>query len=280
MAQGDFELGVPASGMRRRAMPFAAAAIAALLAASSPSTAQTLAETDGAGLYLQHCASCHGSAGRGDGPIADKLKVPPPALTTLARRHGGTFPTDYVYQIIDGREQRLAHGGRDMPVWGSYYGMQARWRDRDAPDTETVIQQRILALIDHLKTFQVAYTAGAGAGAAAATEDVLNRYLAAFKARDIDAVMAAYDDGAVLVLPTGELQGKAQIGTYYSALFGEFGKAGSAFQLDERSVVENVARIAWSGETADTVFELTTETLAVEDGKIRYQIVAFKTKTR
>lgn len=35
----------------------------------------------GAGLYQRHCASCHGAQGRGDGPAAAGLAVPPADLT-------------------------------------------------------------------------------------------------------------------------------------------------------------------------------------------------------
>jgi hypothetical protein len=236
--------------------------------------------TNGAGLYRQHCASCHGSGGGGDGPIADKLRIAPPALTTLARRHAGTFPTEYVYRIVDGREERRAHGGRDMPVWGSYYGTQARWQRGNTPNTETVIRQRILTLIEHLESIQIAYATGVDADETAATEDLLRRHVTAFGARDMTAVMEGYGDDSVVVIPTGVLHGKEEIGDYYRALFAEFAKPGAAFDLVERSVVGNVARIAWSGETADNVYERTDETFSVEDGKIRYQITAFRSRAK
>jgi high-affinity iron transporter len=39
---------------------------------------------EGEGLYAAHCASCHGSAGGGDGPLGAALSVRPPALRDLA----------------------------------------------------------------------------------------------------------------------------------------------------------------------------------------------------
>ena len=39
-----------------------------------------------------YCASCHGTRGKGDGPIASALKVAPSDLTSLARRNRGAFP--------------------------------------------------------------------------------------------------------------------------------------------------------------------------------------------
>lgn len=278
MASPNSRSSVPVAGLVRPAALYAATFAAMLATSWSPAAADEAQATEGARLYQQNCASCHGDTGKGDGPVAEKLKTAPQSLTTLARRHAGTFPTEYVYRIIDGREERRVHGGRNMPVWGTYYGLRAQGQGRDAPDTETAIRQRITALIEHLETIQVGYTAGAGE--TEATASLLERHLKAFGARDVDAVMAAYADDSVLVIPTGVLQGREQIGDYYEALFAEFGKPGTAFKLLERTVVGNVAHIVWSGETPDNVYEYTAETFAVEDGKIHHQITAFRTVAR
>jgi mono/diheme cytochrome c family protein len=72
-------------------------------------------------LYAQYCASCHGVAGRGDGPVASSLNVEVPDLTLIARRQGGKYPRDRIEQIIDGRFIIGAHGTRTMPVWGESF---------------------------------------------------------------------------------------------------------------------------------------------------------------
>lgn len=46
--------------------------------------------------YKQYCAACHGADAKGVGPLASLLKTLPPDLTTLAKRHLGKFPYDYV----------------------------------------------------------------------------------------------------------------------------------------------------------------------------------------
>ena len=38
----------------------------------------------GKGLFAQHCASCHGAAGKGDGPVAAALNPKPADLTNKA----------------------------------------------------------------------------------------------------------------------------------------------------------------------------------------------------
>ena len=47
----------------------------------SPTGFAATAIADGAALYPQHCASCHGAEGRGDGPAARGLRIPPADLT-------------------------------------------------------------------------------------------------------------------------------------------------------------------------------------------------------
>lgn len=74
----------------------------------------------GSQLFRTYCASCHGASGRGNGPLADQLRRPPPDLTQFTRRNGGMFPNERVYRIIDGRDVS-SHGDREMPVWGDIF---------------------------------------------------------------------------------------------------------------------------------------------------------------
>jgi mono/diheme cytochrome c family protein len=83
--------------------------------------AGTAEPRDGASLYRTYCASCHGAAGRGDGPMAEYLRVPPADLTRIQVRNRGTFASDQVAKIIDGRQAVRAHGPADMPVWGDAF---------------------------------------------------------------------------------------------------------------------------------------------------------------
>ena len=81
---------------------------------------------DGHHAYLNLCASCHGKSGKGDGPMAPELVNKPIDLTQIAKKNNGKFPFWHVYQTIDGRRIPRAHGGPEMPVWGSrsemFYG--------------------------------------------------------------------------------------------------------------------------------------------------------------
>jgi mono/diheme cytochrome c family protein len=74
----------------------------------------------GSRLFRTHCGACHGSTGRGDGPLADQLRRPPPDLTQFTRRNGGIFPSERVHRIIEGGDI-ASHGNREMPVWGDVF---------------------------------------------------------------------------------------------------------------------------------------------------------------
>jgi hypothetical protein len=98
------------------------------------------------------CSGCHGLDGKGKGPISAELKVPPTDLTMLAKKNNGVFPFNAVYEVIDGRQEVIAHGPRNMPVWGMRLATgQGRY---DQLDPEAVARARILATIDYLNRIQ------------------------------------------------------------------------------------------------------------------------------
>ena len=78
---------------------------------------------DGAGVFRNYCASCHGPDGRGDGPVAKALKAAVPDLTTLSQRNNGAFPAVHVRNtILFGADNLLpAHGSKAMPIWGPIF---------------------------------------------------------------------------------------------------------------------------------------------------------------
>jgi mono/diheme cytochrome c family protein len=105
----------------------------------------------GAGLrsFRVHCASCHGTGGEGDGPMATDLKIAPADLAHLSRRHGGTFPNDQVYRAIDGREKVRGHGPGSMPVWGLSF--QSRGEDGDQ---EKETREKVRDLVAYIQSIQ------------------------------------------------------------------------------------------------------------------------------
>jgi mono/diheme cytochrome c family protein len=102
----------------------------------------------GSYLFKTYCATCHGTSGRGDGPLATSMTRRPANLTEIAKREKGVFPRDLVFRVIDGRTKVPGHGGPDMPVWGDAF-----MRTGDGAD-EASVKHRIDALVDYLETIQ------------------------------------------------------------------------------------------------------------------------------
>jgi len=92
--------------------------VAAACLVATPLMAQDAAR--GAALFDRHCAVCHGTGLRGDGPMAEVLAVPPPDLTRIAERYDG-FPRVGIAWKIDGRDPLVSHGG-DMLLFGHVFG--------------------------------------------------------------------------------------------------------------------------------------------------------------
>ncbi len=76
---------------------------------------------DGPDLFRAYCASCHGVDAKGGGPAASALKARVPDLTTLTRNNRGQFPRARVRETIEGGQVVVAHGSREMPIWGPVF---------------------------------------------------------------------------------------------------------------------------------------------------------------
>ena len=104
--------------------------------------------SSGKEMYTAYCASCHGADGKGDGPAAAALKMPPANLTTLAARNGGIFPTAHVAADLQGGTMTPAHGNKAMPVWGPIFMAMGG-------QSAAEMQLRIRNLTNYLESIQV-----------------------------------------------------------------------------------------------------------------------------
>jgi mono/diheme cytochrome c family protein len=115
-----------------------------------PARAADYGSLSGPQLYQRFCASCHGEAAHGDGPVAAWLKVEVPDLTLIEQRAGGKFPRERVEQIIDGRFVIGSHGSRTMPIWGEDFAHTQTGN----PDGERVTRAMLAKLVDYLWQIQ------------------------------------------------------------------------------------------------------------------------------
>ncbi|MBC7138048.1 MAG: cytochrome c [Defluviimonas sp.] len=125
---------------------------AALATALMPLPLRAGPVEDGRAVWLDACASCHGPAARGDGPMAEILAMPVPDLTGLTAANGGSFPWLRVVHLVDGRSGLRGHGG-PMPIFGAL--MRGDAVAADAPDgTPVITSARVLAVVAWLESVQ------------------------------------------------------------------------------------------------------------------------------
>jgi mono/diheme cytochrome c family protein len=145
---------------RARSIQYRCLAIAAATVAVLPGLALAQAPLSadfGRFLYRENCSACHGIGGKGDGPLSGKVDTRAGVdLTLLAKANNGVFPVERAYEIIDGRQEIVAHGSRDMPVWGTTFlervasegSVELPW------GREFYVRVRVLALVDYLNRLQ------------------------------------------------------------------------------------------------------------------------------
>ncbi|MCP3964141.1 MAG: cytochrome c [bacterium] len=102
----------------------------------------------GRASYRVYCRSCHGNQARGDGIVADVLKIPPSDLTRISARREGEFPFEEIRELIDGRKDVQGHGNRDMPIWGDAFKVATDTQD------DAVVAEKITQLVYFLRSIQ------------------------------------------------------------------------------------------------------------------------------
>ncbi|MBH2008767.1 MAG: hypothetical protein I8H71_03590 [Xanthomonadaceae bacterium] len=136
----------------------AAAALSVLFSAAlaqTPPQAQRVPRDFGKSEFEASCASCHGTSGKGNGPLVPLLRRNPPDLTLLAKNNQGIFPMNRLYEVIDG-ENVPAHGSREMPVWGRAYRiLDAEYYYDTEYDAKALVRARILSLLEYISRMQV-----------------------------------------------------------------------------------------------------------------------------
>ncbi len=127
---------------------FAIAALAALgLAACVTNRMPT--PDQGAQVFADHCAACHGYTGQGDDLVGGQAA---PDLTQIAAVHGGSFPRAQILSVIDGYGQGQ-HPGQVMPEFGAI--LQGDTVPVDIDGTLTPTPRPLAALLLYLESIQI-----------------------------------------------------------------------------------------------------------------------------
>lgn len=136
---------------KRIAVYFASVAVTAILSCLPTRATAAEPENPAKATYVQYCSSCHGSEGKGDGPVANWLTAKPTDLTQIAKKAGGEFPMMRVIQAIDGTANVRGHGDSDMPVWGDRFRAEA-----GAPlARQAQVRGKLLFIAEYLRSIQV-----------------------------------------------------------------------------------------------------------------------------
>ena len=97
----------------------------------------------------------------------------------------------------------------------------------------------------------------------------------AFKAGDVEAIMADYSEDAIPITPDRTMKGRAQIRSLFAQIFANTFPPGSASLTLAKQVVEGeIAYILWSGSSAHYNAPFCTDTFVMRDGKIVAQTFA------
>jgi len=78
---------------------------------------ERVSTANGAQLYAENCAVCHGSGRGGTATEETRTATQAPDLTLLSQRNGGVYPEIHVLATIYGPAFERAHG-RLMPEFG------------------------------------------------------------------------------------------------------------------------------------------------------------------
>lgn len=110
----------------QRQVPMLVLLVVLVISASGQTTPQLkppVRPVDGATIFKNNCAVCHGLEGRGNGPASKALNRRVPDLTDLSHRNGGAFPSVHVRTTIMFGADDLppAHGSKTMPIWGPIF---------------------------------------------------------------------------------------------------------------------------------------------------------------
>jgi mono/diheme cytochrome c family protein len=129
-------------------------ALGVVLAVARPGLAAGDDVAEGHRYFVRYCASCHGTDGLGDGPVAKSLATPPANLRKLGDKYGMPLPAHRIAELIDGRDTPRAHGSHEMPVWGEKF-----YELGHGENGEKGIGEVIAKLIAYLNTIQDRRTA-------------------------------------------------------------------------------------------------------------------------
>lgn len=115
-------------------------------------SAEELKDIVGKKEFITYCGSCHGTDGKGDGPIVDFIKRKPVDLTQLTKNNDGAFPFERIWGVFDGTYIFAEHGTSEMPIWGYRFVQEAKQKNES--DISSKARAKALNIILYLQVIQ------------------------------------------------------------------------------------------------------------------------------
>ena len=98
-------------------------------------------------MFTSYCAVCHGTDGKGNGPAASALKVPPADLTALAQKDAGKYPAMMFPACCGATPSWPPMAARSCGTAGPRPACLSQGHDSE-------VQQRIANLNDYVESIQ------------------------------------------------------------------------------------------------------------------------------
>lgn len=133
-------------------MPHRILIVLTALALAACVAEETLSVTRGQQTFNDNCTLCHGTDGKGTGPVAGDLDTAPPDLTLLSAANGGAFPGTMVMDTI-WRDTTDLHR-RVMPEFAELFADDPLVPYDGGDGIETPTPLRLVELAEYLKSIQ------------------------------------------------------------------------------------------------------------------------------
>ena len=103
-------------------------------------------------------------------------------------------------------------------------------------------------------------------------EDILTHHLTAFGNNDLEEILQDYTEDSQILTPAGVIKGLPAIRKFFEEFFAVIPTA-STFKMKQKSIVDNVAYITWTSESAVAKIPFGTDSFFFEGNTIKYHTV-------